>query len=102
VFPVKDLVLNATVEISILYAFQNSLRLQEFLERYVIVWTGKESKDVGAHRSLGALNLCPDIVSESEVFLRIVNITGDLQIWLCRKHRINDHVFNLFDCRFFI
>ena len=101
-FPVKNLVLNATVKISILYAFKNRLRLPEFLERCIIVWTGKESENVGAHRSLGALDLGPDIVSKSEVFLRIVNITGDLQIWLCRKHRVNDHVFNRFCCQFFI
>ena len=101
-FPVKDPVINATVKISILYAFKNSLRLQEFLERCMIVWTGKESEGVGAHRSLGTLNLGPDIVSKSEVFLRIVDMTGDLQIWLCSKHRVNDHVFNRFGCQFFI
>jgi hypothetical protein len=37
VFPVKDLVINATVKIPILYAFKNLLCLQEFLERHVIV-----------------------------------------------------------------
>ena len=37
VFPIKDLVINATVKIPILYAFKNLLCLQEFLERHVIV-----------------------------------------------------------------
>jgi hypothetical protein len=37
VFPVKDLVINATVKIPILYAFENLLCLQEFLEQHVIV-----------------------------------------------------------------
>jgi hypothetical protein len=37
VFPVKDLVLNATVKIPILYAFKNLLCFQEFLERHVII-----------------------------------------------------------------
>ena len=101
-FPVKDLVLNATIKISILDAFKNRLRLPEFLERCIIVWTGKESQNVGTHRSLGALDLGPDIVSKSKVFLRIVDMAGDLQIWLCRKHRIDDHAFNRFGCQFFI
>lgn len=61
---------------------------------------GKDSEDVGAHWSLGALNLGLDIISESKVFLRIVNITRDLQIWLCREHRIDDHVFDRFGYRF--
>ncbi len=58
-------------------------------------------EDVGAHRSLGALDLGPDIVSKYKVLLRIVNIIGDLQIWLCGEHRINDHMFDRFSCRFF-
>jgi len=37
VFPVKDLVFDATVEIPILYAFKDLLCLQEFLERHIIV-----------------------------------------------------------------
>ena len=37
VFPVKDLVINATVKVPILYAFKNILCLQEFLKRHVIV-----------------------------------------------------------------
>jgi hypothetical protein len=37
VFPVKDLVINATVKIPVLYTFKNLLCLQEFLERHVIV-----------------------------------------------------------------
>jgi len=57
---------------------------------------------VGAHRSLGALDLGHDIVSESEVFLRIVNIARNLHIWLSREHRINDHVFDRFGYRFSI
>ncbi len=98
-FPVKDFVISATVKIPILYAFKNFLSFQEFLERRIIIWTSKGLEDVGAHWSLGALDLGPDIVSESEVFLRIGNTTGDLQIWLCRKHRFDDHMFDRFGYR---
>jgi hypothetical protein len=63
---------------------------------------GMDLEDVGTHRSLGALDLSLDIVSESEVFLRIVNRTRDLQIRLCREHRIDDHMFDRFGYRFSI
>lgn len=101
-FPVKNLVINATVKIPILYAFKNLLCLQEFLERHVIVRNGKGLEDARTHRSLGALDLSLDIISESEVFFRIANIARDIQIWLCREHRIYDHMFNRFGYQFSI
>ena len=54
------------------------------------------------HRSLGALDLRLDVVSKSEVFLRIVDIARDLQIRLRREHRIDDHMFDRFGYRFSI
>ena len=51
-FPIKDLVISATVKISVLYPFQKFLCFQEFLERRVIIWTGKGSEDIDAYRSL--------------------------------------------------
>ena len=55
-----------------------------------------------AHRGLGALDLGLDIVSESEVFLRIVDKARNLQIRLCREHRIDEHVFDRLGYRFSI
>jgi len=36
------------------------------------------SEYVGTYRGLGALDLRPDIVSKSEVSLRVINIASDL------------------------
>ena len=59
------------------------------------------NQDKGTHWCLRALDLSPNIISKSEVSLRIKNLASDLQIWLCREHRINDHFFDGLGCRRF-
>ena len=45
------------------------------------------------------MDLSPNIIRKSEVSTRIINLASDLQIWLRREHRINDHFFDGLGCR---
>lgn len=59
---------------------------------------GGNSEDIGTHWCLGALYFSPNIVGKFEVSFRVIDLVSDLQVWLCREHRINHHIFDSLGC----
>jgi hypothetical protein len=48
------------------------------------------------HRVSGGFDLRHDVVGEVEVSFRVLHALGDVEVRVCRKQPIDDHVFDCF------